>query len=57
MKKTSLKQIITLAAFLLAVGSFTSCNRGYGCPSNFSVNDTAVEMVKTVAKTIIDIKK
>ena len=60
MNKKKLKQVITAMAFLAFTASFTSCNRGYGCPSNFSVQDNTIEVVKTVtytvAKAIIRIK-
>ena len=56
MNRRKLKQVITAMAFLAITASFTSCNRGYGCPSNFSVQDTVVKMVKTVSKAVL-IKK
>lgn len=42
--KKSLNSLLVVA--LIAV-SF-SCNRGYGCPSNFSFSDLIAEAVKTV---------
>lgn len=51
--KKSLKQILFFVAFLATVSSFTSCNKGYGCPNNFSIDKTAVKVVKTAAKIMI----
>ena len=53
MKIKNLKQIAVVAAFLLTAASFTSCNRGYGCPSNFSVEKAGTQVVKTVVKAIL----
>lgn len=53
MNRKKLKQVITAMAFLAFTATFTSCNRGYGCPSNFSVQDTAIEVAKTVTSAII----
>jgi hypothetical protein len=54
MKSKSLKQIVSFVAFVAILASFTSCNKGYGCPNNFSAGDNAVQLVKTVAKVVID---
>lgn len=40
------KTLQFLLAFALIAMTF-SCNRGYGCPSNFSFNDLIVEAVRT----------
>ncbi len=37
MKKVSLKQVLAFLAILAFAASITSCNRGYGCPNNFSI--------------------
>jgi len=50
--KKNLKQFIVASAFLMLAASFTSCNRGYGCPTNFSVNEIATEVVKTTITTL-----
>jgi hypothetical protein len=47
MKKLKLRQVLAAVALLAFAASFSSCNRGYGCPNNFSVNKNAVEVVKT----------
>ena len=31
---------------LLTILAVTSCNRGYGCPTNFSVEDLLVQVIK-----------
>jgi hypothetical protein len=38
MKKVNFKQLLLVAALFAAAISFSSCNRGYGCPNNFSIN-------------------
>ena len=53
MKIKNLKQIAVVAAFLLTAASFTSCNRGYGCPSNFSIDQVGVQVVKTAVDAVI----
>ena len=52
MKLNKMKRLIFGLILLGAAASFSSCNRGYGCPNNFSVNETAVEVVKVVVKSI-----
>lgn len=42
--KKSLKSLLVFALIALTF----SCNRGYGCPTNFSFNDLIAEAVKTV---------
>jgi hypothetical protein len=46
MKKSTLKQVLVLVAFLAVVASFASCNKGYGCPTNFKAVKTAVQLVR-----------
>jgi len=50
--KKNMKQLIVVSAFLMLAASFTSCNRGYGCPTNFSINDYAIEVVKNLSTTL-----
>lgn len=47
------KSIALLAAAVLVLGATTSCNRGYGCPSNFSVNETAVKVVQQSIEIVL----
>jgi hypothetical protein len=52
--KKNFKKLLTITGFLALTLSFTSCNRGYGCPNNFSLEQT----VKTVVvHTIINLLK
>jgi predicted small secreted protein len=37
MKKRNFKSILAIAVLLAFTLSMTSCNRGYGCPNNFSL--------------------
>jgi hypothetical protein len=46
MKKSTLKQILVLASFAILASSFASCNKGYGCPTNFKAIKTVVQLVK-----------
>ncbi len=39
MKKQTLNRVIPGAFTLLAIVAMSSCNRGYGCPTNFSVEE------------------
>ena len=55
MKKT-IKKLATVLAFLSLVAIFSSCNRGYGCPDNFSMEEApaqTIQVVKAVAKAVI----
>ena len=52
MKKIAKKTLVFLAVIAFAA-SFTSCNRGYGCPNNFSVGETVTDVVTTVVATTI----
>ena len=54
MKGKALKKLITLGLFIAFVSTFSSCNRGYGCPNNFSVGDTITKVVKNVATVAVD---
>ncbi|WP_170254444.1 hypothetical protein [Phaeodactylibacter luteus] len=47
MKKIS-RNTATAIAFLSAI-ALSSCNRGYGCPSNFSADEALSSVVTTVA--------
>jgi len=58
MKSVNLKKIIPYAVFFFVMASMTSCNRGIGCPSDFSISKTvvktAVKVPVAAAKAIID---
>ncbi|MCB0663901.1 MAG: hypothetical protein KDC24_14230 [Saprospiraceae bacterium] len=53
MKKLSVRQVLAAFALILFAASISSCNRGYGCPNNFSVNQDAVKTVTTAISTIV----
>lgn len=40
MKMKSLKNIAILFAVITSAVAFSACNRGYGCPNNFSIETT-----------------
>lgn len=46
------KSIKNTAFALFAIAAFSSCNRGYGCPNNFSLNDALATVVDTVITVI-----
>ncbi len=46
--KKSLKKIVLFAAALVVVASLSSCNRGYGCPSNFSLDSSLIDFAKSI---------
>lgn len=58
MKSVKLKKFLPVAIFLLALVSMTSCNRGVGCPSDFSISKNVVKVAKAapaiVVKEILD---
>lgn len=53
MKKASLKSIIAVIALFIALGSLSSCNRGYGCPTNFSMDQSAVQAVGNTIQWLV----
>ncbi|MCB0517570.1 MAG: hypothetical protein H6577_23095 [Lewinellaceae bacterium] len=46
MKNSTLKQAIVLVVFCALAASFSSCNKGYGCPTNFKAVKAVVSLVK-----------
>lgn len=56
MKSVKLKKFLPATIFLFALVSMTSCNRGVGCPSDFSITKTVIKTVQAapiVAKEIL----
>ena len=51
MKSKTIRNTFVLLAFCAMAISFSSCNRGYGCPQ-WSVNDQAVDAVKAVVELV-----
>ncbi len=47
----SVKRILPLLAVVLTL-FVSSCNRGYGCPTNFSINEWWVDVVKAVLNVL-----
>ncbi|MEQ8705842.1 MAG: hypothetical protein RIC19_18080 [Phaeodactylibacter sp.] len=48
-----MKKIIKNTALaVVAATALSSCNRGYGCPNNFSLNDALNTVVDTVITVI-----
>ncbi len=48
MKNKNLRKIAAYAAFFAMAGISSSCNRGYGCPNNFSMNDHLLDVFTAV---------
>ena len=46
--RKNLRKIVTISMFVGVVALSSSCNRGYGCPNNFSMNDTVTTVVTWV---------
>lgn len=46
MKKQRLNRLIPVVISFLAVAASSSCNRGYGCPNNFSVEESVQIMIQ-----------
>ncbi len=50
MKVSSLKFILIAVGLIACVAMTTSCNRGYGCPSDFSV-EASIDVPASVDPT------
>lgn len=46
------KNIKNTGIALFAITVFSSCNRGYGCPNNFSLNEVLSAIVDTAITVI-----
>ena len=53
MKIRAFKKVIPFAIFLATLASLSSCNRGVGCPNNFSIGETLTQCVEVAANAII----
>jgi len=51
--KAFIKRFSPATLFVAATIFLSSCNRGYGCPSNFSIGDTLVDAVKVIGQAVI----
>ena len=52
MKTKFIKKLVPFVILIAFLATFTSCNRGMGCPNNFSI-DTAVKAVQAIPVAII----
>lgn len=52
MKTKIFRSIVLLAALSLTALSFSSCNRGYGCPTNFSIRAAAGAAISVLADAV-----
>ena len=46
MKKFAPQRLLTVGLTLASLLAFSSCNRGYGCPTNFDLNETVIDAVQ-----------
>lgn len=53
MKNNAFKKLVTVFAFVGMLAAFSSCNRGYGCPNNFSLDTTITTIVKTTVDVLV----
>ena len=53
MKTKFIKKLIPFVLLIAFLATFSSCNRGMGCPNNFSL-DTAVKAVQVLPGAIIN---
>lgn len=53
MKAKFIKKLIPFVILIAFLATFSSCNRGMGCPNNFSI-DTAVKVIEALPGTIIN---
>jgi len=56
MKSKKFKNLVPFFALLVAFAFLSSCNRGVGCPNNFSMTDvlsTVAEELPEIATAII----
>lgn len=55
MKKLSKTKLPFLALLFCVAIASSSCNRGVGCPTNFSVGDFAKNTMKNAIAAIVDL--
>lgn len=49
MKSKMFRSALIIAALCMTALSFSSCNRGYGCPTNFSMQSAAGAVISCIA--------
>ncbi len=52
MKTKFIKKLIPFVILIAFLATFSSCNRGMGCPNNFSI-DTAVKVVDALPGVLV----
>ena len=52
MKSVKIKNFLPVAVCLFALLTMTSCNRGVGCPSDFSISKTVVKAAKVTVPSV-----
>ncbi|MEL7221991.1 MAG: hypothetical protein AAGJ93_11775 [Bacteroidota bacterium] len=50
--KVSRQRIAQVALFLASSAFLSSCNRGYGCPTDFSIDEVAINLINTVVTVL-----
>ena len=55
MKNRIFKSFALFFAFATLASTMTSCNKGYGCPNNFSVDKIAAQAVTVAAQAAVNI--
>ena len=53
MKTKKIKKLIPLFVLLASFAILSSCNRGVGCPNNFSMGDALTQVVTELPAAII----
>jgi hypothetical protein len=53
MKFKMLKKLIPAIALFALLASISSCNRGLGCPNNFSIGESVVQVEEVNANAFI----
>jgi len=56
MNSKIIKKVIPFVILLATIATFSSCNRGMGCPNNFSL-DTVISVVDNVSSAVNRIGK
>lgn len=57
MKIKNIKSLFAVIALVTISVSVSSCNRGYGCPNNFSVSEQTVQAAKTIVTNVATLAK
>lgn len=52
MKVSKIKNRLPLFAATLVLLATSACNRGVGCPTNFSLNDSLLDTVVSLVKVL-----